>query len=357
MLKYKSNTKEALERTVAFWNRENTDRCNLSITVPRKNPKVIPPEREYTLKDRFTDPKCIMNRCLNNFEKNEYLYEAFPIARTQIGTSAHCSYFGSKATYESNSVWWSEVLDRPDASLLQFDEAAFERHKQFTRGVIEMSGDQCLVSMNDNCRCIDALAALRGTENLLTDMLAEPDFVHEALDRIIPIWKKTQNEFCDMLQEKNFGGSSLDWMGVWSPKRHVQLQCDFSVMISPAMYEEFVLPELEEMASAFDHCTYHLDGIEQIRHLDMILSVKKIEMIQWTWVAGQPKPAENIETLQKIQKAGKGLLLMPGSDLKDIEFLLKNLSPKGLQLTLWANSAEQAEAIEKMARECAKVHL
>lgn len=44
--------------------------------------------------------------------------------------------------------------------------------------------------------------------------------------------------------------------------------CDFSVMVSPAMFEEFILPELEATAGAFDHTTYHLDGLERLaRHL------------------------------------------------------------------------------------------
>jgi len=120
------------------------------------------------------------------------------------------------------------------------------------------------------------------------------------------------------------------------------------------MFEEFVLPELEECSALFDYCTYHLDGIEQLRHLDMILSVKDIDVIQWTCVSGQPKPSANIEALQKIQKAGKGLVIIPPHD--EIEFLLNNLSPRGLHLLIHAKNREQAEAIEKMARECAKNH-
>ena len=115
------------------------------------------------------------------------------------------------------------------------------------------------------------------------------------------------------------------------------------------MFEEFILPELEETSLVFEHTTYHLDGVEQLRHLDMILSVKGIDNIQWTRVAGQPKTSASIEALRKIQAAGKGLVLIPARD--EIEFLLQNLSPVGLQLIVgWVNSREEAEAIEKMAK-------
>ncbi|MBO5257452.1 MAG: hypothetical protein J6C42_08160, partial [Clostridia bacterium] len=72
-----------------------------------------------------------------------------------------------------------------------------------------------------------------------------------------------------------------------------------------------------------------------------------------TRVAGQPKTSASIEALQKIQAAGKGLVLIPDRD--EIEFLMKNLSPVGLQLIVgWVNSREEAAEIEKMARQLAR---
>lgn len=71
------------------------------------------------------------------------------------------------------------------------------------------------------------------------------------------------------------------------------MQVDFSVMLSPGMYEQFALPELHRISSAVDHTIYHLDGQEQIRHLDMILSVPGIDLIQWATVESQPKTSRS----------------------------------------------------------------
>ena len=200
--------------------------------------------------------------------------------------------------------------------------------------------------MNDNCGIIDGLAHLRGTEKLLVDMISEPEFVLEAEKIIIDAWIKTQAEYFEIIKENNLGGSSHSWMQLWSPKRHLQLQCDYCCMISPQMFEKFVLPELEATSSAFEHCTYHLDGIEQKRHLDMILSVKGIDNIQWTPVAGQPRTSANIESLIKIQKAGKGLVLFPQKD--EIEFFMRNLSHKGLQLIV--GGMKDREEVDDLVR-------
>ena len=49
----------------------------------------------------------------------------------------------------------------------------------------------------------------------------------------------------------------------------------------------------------------------------MILSLEKLDMIQWTYVAGQPSPVNFIPELKKIQATGKCLLLMAwGNDLE-----------------------------------------
>ena len=66
--------------------------------------------------------------------------------------------------------------------------------------------------------------------------------------------------------------------------------------------------------------------------MDMLLSVKKLDNIQWTPVAGQPKTSAFIRELQKIQAAGKGLVLLP--EKGEVPFLMENLSHKGLHLVV-----------------------
>ena len=353
MIHYKDNWEETKERYTAFWNKENTDRCCLAIQTGRPGGTRYPFKKEYTVEERYCDPDYLYTAMTNTCERVEYLYESIPAQMVNFGTAGECQYFGAIPNYTDGTIWFDPILDEPDAELLTYDDSRFRRHKEITQGVADRAKGRYLVAMNDNCGIIDGLAHLRGTENLLLDMVENKEFVHAARDKIISVWKETQKEFFEIIRESNDGGSSHSWMHLWSPARHLQLQCDYCCMISPSMFEEFILPELEETSSAFEHCTYHLDGVEQLRHLDMILSVKGIDNIQWTRVAGQPKTSASIEALQKIQAAGKGLVLIPDRD--EIEFLMKNLSPVGLQLIVgWVNSREEAAEIEKMARQLAR---
>ena len=120
-----------------------------------------------------------------------------------------------------------------------------------------------------------------------------------------------------------------------------------SVMISAKMYGKFVVPVLEELTEFLDYSVYHLDGKEQIRHLDHLLSVKGLNAIQWTNVAGQPRVSEFVPVLQRIQKAGKNLVVAPQAN--EVEYLLDNLSCRGLQLLIRdLRSEEEARDMLKL---------
>ncbi len=202
-----------------------------------------------------------------------------------------------------------------------------------------------MVSVSDNGGIVDALAGIRGSEELLLDMLSEPEFVEEAVRRLLPIYKQTEEELFDLVAPNN-QGSVLLWQ-LWAPKRLAQMQCDLSVMISNEMYNRFVMPELEELTAWLDYPLYHFDGMEQIRHLDSLLSLKKLRAIQWSMVEGQPRAVEFIPVLQKIQKAGKCLVMKVPP--QDVEKLLDNLSCRGLQLIIVGmKSAEEARDLMRL---------
>ena len=125
------------------------------------------------------------------------------------------------------------------------------------------------------------------------DLLDQPDEVKEAGRQMVDTLIASGDEMFEVLRENCDQGSVNGWYGTWSPGKHMQLQCDLSVMISPNMFEEFIMEELGRTTKWLDYSIYHLDGIEQTRFLDMLLSIKELNMIQWTQVEGQPDVTEN----------------------------------------------------------------
>ncbi|MEG0692998.1 MAG: hypothetical protein RR444_07940 [Oscillospiraceae bacterium] len=90
-------------------------------------------------------------------------------------------------------------------------------------------------------------------------------------------------------------------------------------MISPKHFEEFVLFELSETAKLLDHTIYYLDGQEQIRYLNMLLSIKEIDNIQWAPVARQPNTSF---FTPKNPKGRQGIGVIP--ELDELPFLMEN---------------------------------
>jgi len=207
--------------------------------------------------------------------------------------------------------------------------------------------------MSDCTGNIDALSHLMGPDNLMFKMLEEPEEVLAALGTIQSAYRKIHETSYHLVKDVNMGGSCVGWLRTWAPGFHSQMQSDMSVMFSNDMFRQFVEPELRAQTELLDYSLYHLDGIEQIRHLDTLLSIPKLHTIQWTQVAGQPPCTDFLPELQKIQKAGKNLLIHITP--QQIEPLLQNLSSRGLCLNLSAGSQEEGEAIlrriEKLTHE------
>ena len=352
---HKENWKESQTHFAAFWEKDYEKRCGMAIRTPCAcRGEALLPVPAGTLEEAYTSPDALYASWKNASLRSRCFGEGLQAYYLNFGTAGHAAYFGAIPHYAPDTIWFSPILEEPDAGLLHFDRTggALRRQEEAARELAQRAGEDFFVSMPDNCGIIDALAALRGTENLLMDMAENPEFVHEAREKILEVWKAAQADFFDILAENNKGGSSHGWMQLWCEGRHAQIQCDFSVMISPAMYEEFVLPEIEECARFLDRVTYHLDGQEQLRHLDMLLSVKKLDNIQWTPVAGQPKTSAFLGELRKIQAAGKGLVLVP--DKEEVPVLLENLSSKGLHLVLnGVSDPEEAEELLRLAEKLA----
>jgi hypothetical protein len=173
------------------------------------------------------------------------------------------------------------------------------------------------------------------------EILDDPDALKEELRVIQGAWKSIICDIYDIVKKNNYGGSCIYWMGSWAPGLHSQMQVDMAAMLSPDQYREFAVPELRAQAALMDHPCYHLDGREQLRHLDAILSVPNLQMIQYTFVDGQPSPIEQLPALRRIQEAGKLLLLI--IDNKYVQPMLENLSAKGLFIETSCGDPEEAE--------------
>ena len=124
------------------------------------------------------------------------------------------------------------------------------------------------------------------------------------------------------------------------------LQCDFAYMISPKMFERFVLPDLTACCDALDDGFYHLDGKGQIPHVDMLLDMPRLRGIQWIPGDGQPTADQWLDLLKRFRDGGK--LCQVYVSPEGARRIVRNIGGKGFVLDITKGmNADEAQAFLK----------
>lgn len=340
------------ERFDALWRCEVVDRCCCAVTSWRDGlteadfaPVDAPrPGDAADLASYMEDADRILRRGLRYLDLVHFDGDAFPILIHNYAPAGHAEYFGGASRYGDGTVWFDPTIADLEAQFPRYDphHPALERHVALYRRLAEATRGRCLVAMTDNVGAADALSHLMGPEGLLVEIAERPELVAAAIAAINDGWRDGAERFYQAVKD-DAGGTTVGWLGTWGRGRHMQMQCDLSVMLSPRDFERLLLPELERQMDWIEYPLYHLDGMGQLRHLDLLLSLPRLRMIQWTNVVGQPPASHFIPELRRIQKAGKALHLGVSKD--ELPLVMEELSSEGLFLSVNADSEADAAAL------------
>jgi 5-methyltetrahydrofolate--homocysteine methyltransferase len=243
-----------------------------------------------------------------HLESAHYYGDAWPKWIPYLGPGIVSAFLGGKAEpmREQRTVWFEADEPVPVEDLHFVYDATniwWQRALNLTRAAIERWGDQVSVAHTDLGGILDILASFRTANQLLYDLYDIPDEVTRLTGEIRALWLRYYDELHDII--KKAGRGTTNWGPILSPGRTYMHQCDFCYMISPRMFEQFVLPDLAACFEQLDHAFYHLDGKGQIPHLDMLLSLESLAGIQWIPGAGQPGPSKWLPLLKRIRDGGK----------------------------------------------------
>lgn len=342
-LAYKPNWPEARERLLAFWQMEIIDRPCIAVTAPLKPPRPLPDPLDYEA--LWTDPDHVAQSYDAAHEATYFGGEAMPATSLMVG---YCFGYGAPAHYGPETVWLDPIIDdwgTPPSLQVSEDDLAWQRVQAVVRRCAEVSSGRWMTGWPNIHQPNDHLSLLRGTRDLCLDLVDRPDDVKRALQQLRHGYYAMFERISDLLSGQE---GSIGWLSLWCPhRRGVTLQSDFSCMLSPAMFEEFIAPEVEDMSEWFGGATYHLDGPGALQHLDRLLTIRGLHAIQWTPGAGQPQGLAWLDLYRRIQERGKGLIVFLGAD--EVEPALRELKPEGLFIFTAAPSPGEAEAILERA--------
>ncbi len=344
-MRYKEDADRSRERMKAFFAGEVVDRAVIQVYAPKKGHRPASAWHGWYLVQNLDHPERIVDEFEKWCEGMFFGGEAFPNMATNLGPGSAAAYLGCEVRIAPDTVWfltpkpwgWDRILS------LRVDPR--NRWWEATRKVmdiaVERGRDNWYVQAPDLGAVMNILGSMRGTQTLLEDTLTHPEEIKQGANLLLKHVIEYYDESLRIAQRYLSG--SMAWMGIWNPGRGSDVQCDFSAMISPGQFAEFVVPQLREQCRQLDQSIYHWDGPGQIPHFDQLLEIPELGGIQWIpgvalEGAGSPRW---FPFYRRMQEHGKRVVLQ-GVAPREVEPILSSLSPKGLMMTTSCDSEDEA---------------
>lgn len=292
-------------------------------------------------------PEQLVDQYAPGLAATRWYADAFPWLWLNFGPGIMAGFLGSavnSVTEPSETVWFNPPRSLPiDQWDFQFDPANpwWLRVQAVARAFTERFGSSLQLGHTDLGGNLDILASFTTTEQLLFDVVEQPEVVDRQVARITELWLRYYNAFDALIRPPCRGTSS--WVPIFSPGgKTYMLQCDFSYMISPRMFERFVVPDLTACCDVLDHGFYHLDGKGEIPHLPHLLGIERLRGIQWIPGDGQPSPDHWMDLLARIRAGGK--LCQVFVSAEGARRIVQNLGGKGFLFLIASEPAFQNPA-------------
>ncbi|HBG26906.1 MAG: hypothetical protein A2Y10_10505 [Planctomycetes bacterium GWF2_41_51] len=343
MLKYKPDFEHALKYWDAFWSHELIDRPCTMIFAQKSNEQLFM-SRLQAVDDDFSVSFSAGQKYLDN---TAFLGEAMPGFRPGFGPDQMAAFLGMplQINPDSRDTSWTEkiVEDWKDFMPLRLDENnhVWQRMKQFHKAAQEFCKDKCPLMNIDLHSSIDCLEAMRGAENLLFDIIDKPQLVDELMNQIRPIYKQIYNELWKYGDKQRVGSSTS--LQLFSRGQTDMIQADFICLLSPDMFRRFVLPAIKDEAEFLTDAAFHLDGPDALKHLDDILAIKEIKVVQWVPGEGRKPNYQWPEVIHKIQAVGKSTVLY--GTCEEIKSFHGQYKPELIVYEAWAKSPEEGQEL------------
>lgn len=299
--------------------------------------------------------EAVAEQCWDEASRIDHAGDAWPRVWMNFGPGIGAAFLGGEAKPTQDSMWFYPGIwkDKPLEEIRPVYDAEnrwWRRIQDVTRACVAIFDGRAQVGFTDIGGGLDIVASLRETENLLLDCMDDPDGVGEICRHITSLWLRYYQEQFAVIGPAGRGTSA--WAPLWSPGRTYMLQCDFSYMIGPDQFAEWVAPDLAACCAKIDHGFYHLDGKGQIAHLEHLLAVPGLKGIQWIPGAGQPDAADPVwwPLLKRIRDAGKLVQIYSPADL--VLQMAREVPLTGFAIETWSpDCSNQAELVAAIQRE------
>lgn len=366
------------QRYEAWWNGENTDGPIMGVIAPKSaavsrvadrwvessgdtSDQEVAKMVSQTVQDptvfekQWTDLAYILQQNLAVFQGMHVCGDSYPRITPSLGPAGLAAILGANMRFAEDTVWYQAFLEEAASARLTFDPG--NRWLQWSleagRWLKERENGRYITAIPELCEPFDVLAQLFDSQSFLMELYEDPDEIKRLLSIVQDAWIKTY----DLYYESFVGDDGFCCYGPFAllgKGKVAKIQCDMSAMLSPAMFEEFALPQLTELTQKLDKSLYHLDGREAIRHLDLVLSMENLTALQWTPGAGHADGGDEVWDFiyEKALDAGKRIYALVHP--KNLQRFVKRFGGKGVYIVTQAANPEMADHLVALSKSLCK---
>jgi len=346
-MKYKHSWPEAKQRLTALWHHERLDRPCIAVTAPQAgaNSTAVPVPADNEA--RWLDPDYRVALMRRTLETTWWGGESMP-GMTFMPNWVLC--LGGTPHFDDQTIWFAtQAVDfaKPSPFRHNPDSPWTTKYRRLLLALSAAAGhDEFLIGKPGGLPANDLLSMLMGTQEFLVALMDEPDWVAEAILVGARDQSRVRQEMQQLLRDQGhaYWYGQAGWMSFWAPEPYTSTQSDVSCMLSPEMFDRFVLPELEVYGAEHDALWFHLDGGDAKQHLPRLLSLPFLKVLQYTPAPGEPANGPgHLQMYRQIQAAGKIVHIeLPANN---IEPLIRELDPALLMLDTRVSSPAAGELL------------
>lgn len=346
-MKHRHDWPEAQRRLTALWHRERLDRPCIAVRAPQTvvNPTPVPePANDEA---RWLDPGYRIALARRELETTWWGGEAIPSCLQMAGWM-NC--LGGSPHFAPDTIWFGtrEVdFTRPSPFRHDPESEWMCKYRTLMLALCTAAGiDDFLVGSMLGLPANDLLSMHMGTQEFMFALVDHDEWMAEAILTGARDQLQACQEMQGLLRETGheYWYGNAGWMALWAPEPFLSTQSDVSCMLSPEMFDRFVVPELDVYGQAHNALWYHLDGGDAKQHLPRLLSLPYMRVIQYVPAPSEPANGPgHLEMYKQIQSAGRIVHIQV--PVQNIEPLVRELDPALLMLDTWCASRAEGEKL------------
>jgi hypothetical protein len=341
---------ERLERMRQWWNREN-DRPLLGFMLGTYYPLKRYPQGSRKLSGPVRPEDIDVSEFLDDTDRlfdlheeagGDMLFSAAPFFGVPwLEAALGCGVVADPVTGSMRSLPPPGFSSHPDVPVFSEFHPWVQKLLEFIPALESRSGGRYPVGVTLMRGVSDLLSALYGGDRFVYRMVDAPGEVHRVIEGLTSFWIAFGRCLIDRLPLFQ-GGTGSFLYGLWSPGKFIWMQEDAAALLSPRMYEEFILPADRALAAAFPRTIVHLHPTRFIPVKQLLgASVSAVEL----HIDRDGPRAESLWPHYDRILASRPLYIWGDLTREDLDFVFSRLPRRGLAAGVLVDTPEEARRL------------